>query len=108
VCILVFGVDCFTVSNDMFIAGTGIFQCGMVGDDFDCVNFSNVVFMEGTDRVYNGRVSAELFDRCILVLCVECVTVFHVGFMERTDRQRNLPRLVLYCVKVFILVFRVG
>ena len=29
--ILVFGVECVTVSNDMFIAGTGIVQCGMVG-----------------------------------------------------------------------------
>ena len=33
--------------------------------------------------MYNGRDIAEIFDSCILVLCVECVTVFHVGLMEK-------------------------
>jgi len=42
---------------------------------------------------------------CILVLCVECVTVSNVVFMEGTYTQCSVTGLVLYCVTVCILVF---
>ena len=44
---------------------------------------------------------------CILVLGVECVTVSSVVFMEGTDRQCSVARLVLYCVTVCVLVLGV-
>jgi len=39
---------------------------------------------------------------------VECVTVSSVVFMEGTDRQCSVARLVLYCVTVCILGLVLG
>ena len=44
---------------------------------------------------------------CILVLCVECVTVSNVVFMEGTGTECSVAQLVLYCVTVCILVLGV-
>jgi len=44
----------------------------------------------------------------ILVFSVECVTYSSVVFMEGTDRQCSVARLVLYCVTVCILVLVLG
>jgi len=37
--------------------------------------------------MHSGRDSPELCDSCIFLLRVECVNVFKVVFLERTDRQ---------------------
>jgi len=71
----------------------------------ECVTVSNDVFMEGKDRecsvaglvLYCMRV-------CKLVFGVECVTVSNVVFMEGRDKECCVACLVLYCVTVFILV----
>ena len=43
-------------------------------------------------------------DSVYIGICVECVTYSSVVFMEGTDRQRSVERLVLYCVTVCTLV----
>ena len=51
-----------------------------------------------------GTVSAVLCDSVYIGIGVECVTVSSVVFMEGTDRQCSVARLVLHCVTVCILV----
>ena len=70
VCILVLGVECVTVSNDVFMEGKDR-QCSVAGLVLYCM------------RV------------CKLVFGVECVTVSNVVFMEGTDTQCSVAGLVL-------------
>ena len=59
------------------------------------VTYSNVVFMEGTDRQCSvARLVLYCVTVCILVFSVECVTVSSVVFMEGTDRQCSVAWLV--------------
>ena len=56
---------------------------------------SSVVLVEGTQKLQCGTVGVlYCVTMCILVLGVECVTVSSVVYMEGTDRQYSVARLV--------------
>jgi len=56
---------------------------------FECVTYSNVVFMEGTDRQCSvARLQCCIVYRFVyLYLSSEFITYSNVVFMEGTDRQ---------------------
>ena len=66
--------------------------------------------------LWNEQTESAVWHSYIVVMCVrifigigvECVTYSSVVFMEGTDRQCSVARLVLYCVTVCILVLVLG
>ena len=65
------------------------------------------VYGRNRQRVECGTVGAVLCESVYLYLVFECVTYSIVMYMEGTDKQCNLARLVHNCVTVCILVFSV-
>ena len=66
------------------------------------------LWKEQTDSAVWHGYSAVLCDSVYIGIGVGCVTVSSVVFMEGTDRQYSVARLVLYCVTVCILVLVLG